>query len=87
MERSHVWGYHTDGVIKYNAAEEVPVTVRGSGSRHHDWHTSSCAFDKQDQSSSCYLGADYLLRKVGHGVSEPALQTFGKVPYGLSESA
>lgn len=36
---------------------------------------------------SGYLGADNLLRKVGHGVSQPTLQTLGKVTDGLSESA
>lgn len=34
-----------------------------------------------------YLGADDLLREVGHGVGQPALQAFGKVTDGLSESA
>lgn len=33
-----------------------------------------------------YLGADDLWRKAGHGVGEPALQTFSKVANGLSES-
>ncbi len=45
------------------------------------------AAGKGDQRFSCYLGADDLLRKVGHGVSQPALQTLGKVTDGLSESA
>lgn len=34
-----------------------------------------------------YLGADDLLREVSHGVGQPALQAFGKVTDGLSESA
>lgn len=46
-------------------------------------HTQLFAERRWDSS---YLGADNLLREVGHGVREPALQTFSEVTNGLSES-
>lgn len=91
-----LWGILEDGAGRLGQVVQTGVTSQrlGKGADHRHLHQGGAEHDHsrctqlfaETRWDSFYLGADNLLRKVGHGIREPALQAFSKVTNGLSES-